>query len=98
MEEAMKHISGGKVNRSHTTVIDAAEKFVKAAQKLPEVNKISLGPIKMGLPAGDYNVKFIPIVGGVQAKVRGPRSIQVVFLYTKNPDMVERALASVFSR
>ena len=41
-----KHKTGGKITTSHTSIIDAALPVVEAAEKLPEVTKISLGIIK----------------------------------------------------
>ena len=89
-------ISGGKVNRSHSTAIDAAIPIVRAAQKFPEVSKISLGIIKQigkGLP----NLKFTPINGGIKLVIRGSVCLQEIFVYTHDPRETERKIARDFN-
>lgn len=91
-----KHIAGGKVNRSHTTIIDAAQIVIKTAESLTEVTKISLGVITAGLPTGIHRIKLIPITGGLRAEVRGSSSKQQLYIYTTNPEETERILSSLF--
>lgn len=74
---------GGKITKAHTSIIDAAESLVRAAQKLPEVTKVSLGWMKNGLPpVSVQRIKFTPIVGGLRIDVRGSCSQQQIFVYT----------------
>lgn len=91
-----KHAQGGKVNRSHTTVIDAAEIVIKTAEKLPEVSKISLGVITPKLPVGIHRIKFTPIQGGLRAEIRGTNSKQEILIYTTRPGKVEKTLTAAF--
>lgn len=79
----VKHKSGGKITTSHTSVIDAAFPIVAAAEKLPEVTKISLGIIKQAGKAGrQRRLKFLPITGGWKLTVRGSATVQEIFIYT----------------
>ena len=55
------HRAGGKITASHTSIIDAALPIVDAAEKLPEVTKISLGIIKqVGRGGRQRRIKFLP--------------------------------------
>lgn len=92
-----KSFRGGKVNQSHSSAIDAAQKVIKAANRLPEVTKISLGVITWGLSSGAHRIKFTPIQGGLRVEVRGSRSKQQLFVYTKDPPKTESALAALFT-
>ncbi len=91
-------MAGGKISRSHTSVIDAAEDILKAAQKLPYVTKISLGAITMKLPPGQHRIKFLPIQGGLRVEVRGTNSKQQFFMYSLDPDETERVLTEAFNQ
>ena len=84
---------GSKHAGSHTTLIEAAEPFVKEAEKLEAVKRISLGYIKPtpGTP-GKRGVKFAFIQGGLVAKVRGNTAIQEIRIYTDFPQEVQGAL------
>ena len=92
-----KHHRGGKINASHTTATEAAAKLIKAAEKLPEVTKISLGYITNGLPSGSHRVKFTLIQGGLRADIRGTRSKQEIFIYTAHPFKTQHALQRAFN-
>lgn len=84
-----------KLTRSHTSAIERVQEVVALIQKLPEVNKISLGIIKhigVGKPA----VKFHDITGGFRAIIRGNISIQEIFVYTKNPSNVQKNIKELF--
>ncbi len=90
------HFSGGKISRSHTTVIDAAKKLIATAAKLSEVSKISLGVITPNLPTGRHRLKCINIAGGIRAEVRGTNSKQQIFIYTQDAVKTETALMDLF--
>ncbi len=92
-----KHAAGGKINHSHTTIIDAAQKVIVIAERLPEVSKISLGKITAGLPTGIHRLKCIPITGGLRAEIRGSSSKQQLFIYTNDPAATEQSLLAAFS-
>jgi len=94
---AKGHMRGGKISGSHSTVIDAAQKVVKLAERLPEVTKVSLGYIKNGLPTGGHHIKCAPIVGGLRVDVRGTHSKQEVFVYTNDLLKTTKALEALFA-
>lgn len=85
------HRAGGKIAGSHTTLIDAAEKLVDTANKLPEVTKISLGEIKV-IGRGMRNIKFLDIDSGLKCVVRGNTSRQYIYIYTDNPEKTKTTL------
>ena len=89
------HLAGGKLTKSHTTLIDAALPFVRVAQKIPEVSKISLGVITANIRVGKHHVKFLPITGGWKIVVRGTNSIQEVYVYTSSPEKTKKLLLEV---
>jgi hypothetical protein len=78
------HRAGGKLTRSHTTLIDAAVPVVDHLQQRPEVSKISLGLIK-SLGKGKAGLKFHEVVGGWRIVVRGNTSLQDLVVYTTDP-------------
>ena len=92
-----KHKNGGKITTSHTSLIDAAFSVVEAAEKLPEVDKISLGIIKqVGKSRGPRKIKFLPITGGWKLTIRGSTSVQQIFIYTAQTDKTKSVLKTMF--
>ena len=87
---------GKKSGGSHTTLIEAAEPLVKAAEKLSEVTKIALGFIK-STPGqrGTKRVKFVKSMSGLLMTVRGNTSVQAIRIYTATPDIVQQVLGKV---
>jgi hypothetical protein len=85
------HRAGGKLTRSHTTLIDAAVPLVDLLQDRDEVTKISLGVIK-NIGKGNPGLKFHEVVGGWKVVVRGNVSLQEFVVYTTNPWVTRRAL------
>lgn len=85
------HRAGGKLTRSHTTLIDAAVPLVDLLQDRDDVTKISLGIIK-SIGKGVPGLKFHPVTGGWKVVVRGNVSLQEMVVYTGDPEAVRRAL------
>ncbi len=85
------HRAGGKLTRSHTTVIDAVVPLVDFLQGRDEVSKISLGVIK-NVGKGAPGLKFHPVTGGWKVVVRGNVSLQEMVVYTSNPEQVRKEL------
>ncbi|MDO8474527.1 MAG: DUF2103 domain-containing protein [bacterium] len=87
---------GKKSGGTHTTLIEAAEPLVRAAEKLPEVAKISLGFIK-STPGqrGTKRVKFKRSTSGLLMTVRGNTSVQAIRIYTASPDIVQQELEKI---
>jgi hypothetical protein len=91
----MRKASGGKFTSSHTSLIQVAEKTVFGLADLDCVNKISLGIIKP-INNGAFSIKCMEEGPGcLLLKIRGPRSIQEVRIYTNDKDRVLANLALV---
>lgn len=84
-----------KITRSHTSAIEKAEEVVALIQKMPAVTKISLGIIKH-IGVGKPTVKFHVITGGFKAVIRGNISIQEIFVYTKEVELVQNKIKGCF--
>jgi len=87
-----QHRAGGKLTRSHTTLIDAAIPVVELLQAFPAVTKISLGLIK-SIGKGPQNLKLMPQVGGWKLVIRGNTSLQEITVYTTDPEAVRELLS-----
>jgi Predicted metal-binding protein (DUF2103) len=85
------HRAGGKLTRSHTTLIDAAAPLVDYLQTLEVVSKISLGVIK-NIGKGPASLKFLAVTGGWKVTIRGNTSLQEIIVYTSDPDLVRHGL------
>ena len=87
-----RNLSGGKYTATHSSVIEAAYAPTRAAAALSCVSKISLGmitPLGNGRPA----IKFLDEGPGcLLAKVRGPRSLQEIRIYTSDKDKVSEVM------
>ena len=93
-----KHKNGGKITANHSSLIDAALPIVEAAERLPEVNKISLGFIKQtGKSRGITRMKFLSIGGGWKLTVRGSSTVQEIFIYTSEADKTKTFLETKFA-
>jgi hypothetical protein len=93
-----RHKAGKKITTSHTSIIDAALPLVEAAERLPEVTKISLGIIKqVGKSRGQHRIKFLPITGGWRITVRGSATVQEIYVYTEESESTKRSLEAEFS-
>lgn len=79
---------GQKAGGTHTTVIDGGMQFVRAAEKLPQVKKISLGFIKPVSKTGKKKTKFDPIHGGWRVTLRTNAGVQKIYIYTPEPEQV----------
>ncbi len=91
-----KHIAGGKITDTHSSIIDAAIPLVKLIQKQPEVSKIVLGPITQGLRPAPHRIKVKPITGGINITVRGSATKQELYVYTSNPPVTEETAKTLF--
>lgn len=87
--------AGPKLSNTHTSYVSTAEKVILLAKALPEVSKVVLSKIS---PAknGRASVKCVPILAGLRVQVRAPRAVQVLFVYTNDPDGVAAKLSSLF--
>ena len=86
-----------KVTASHTTLTKVSSEVVSILQKIESVHKIGIGIIKTtASKGGKRGIKFLPIVGGVKAMVRGSGTVQELYIYTKNPAEAEEKLLQFF--
>jgi len=92
-------LGGGKFSGRHTSLIDEAEFLVRAAKKMPDVKKISIGVI---IPArvGRRRLKLVPSEAGLLVTVRGVHAAQRLFIFTDRAvfvkESVERAWHDIF--
>lgn len=91
----MPKFTHNKITRSHTSAIEKVAEVVSTIQKMPTVTKISLGIIKH-IGVGRPTVKFHEISGGCKAVIRGNISIQEVFIYTKETQVVQEKISKIF--
>ena len=95
----MTRLTGKKISGAHTSRIDAAESVIKSADKLNCVSKIVLGVIKrVNSPAVGKSVKITDIPAGIRVKVRGPKSVQELFVYTSDRQLTITAITKAFER
>ena len=87
-----------KITRAHCTVTPTAAKLVDEAHRLDEVQKISIGIIKHIGNGGERRLKFLPITGGIKAKVRGNAAVQEIYIYTRQPFTTRNKLLLAFSK
>jgi len=88
----MPNLAGGKYAHRHSSVTMTAFRPIKAAAALICVNKIALGVITP-IGNGPVLIKFMdesPTC--LLAKVRGPRSIQEIRIYTSDKEAVQQAM------
>lgn len=88
---------GQKQGGSHSTVIDAAEKFVREANRIPGLKRYALGFIDTSARAKTPRMKLTPQQGYVLATVIGARSSQEVRFYGE-PRYLERELTALWNR
>lgn len=63
-------------------MIDAAVDLVKVAERLEEIDKISLGIIrKCGMSRGGSKIKIKVIPAGLEIVIRGNKFVQTIYLY-----------------
>lgn len=88
-----------KISGSHTSRIDVAESVIESAGKLDCVNKIVLGVIKrVKSPSAGKSFKISDVPAGVRVKVRGPKSVQELFIYTTDRQLTTATITKVFYR
>jgi hypothetical protein len=83
----MPHLAGKKVAKSHSTIIDEADKLLKFLSTNSLVEKIVTGEIK-SIEHGPRRLKITAIDAGLKLVVRGINACQFIFVYTKSPAIV----------
>jgi hypothetical protein len=84
-------LKGSKFNGKHSTVIPDAVVAIEAAKACQYVSKISLGVISPIRPSKPH-LKFTPTNGGLKMQVRGVNAVQIIWVYTTEPD---KAIAEI---
>ena len=93
----MAHLDSKKISGAHTSKIDVAESVIESASNLDCVSKIVLGVIKrVKSPAISKSLKINEIPAGIQVKVRGPKSVQELFIYTDDRPQTVQAIRGAF--
>lgn len=93
----MLHLIGKKISGSHTSKIEVAESVIESAGKLDCVSKIILGVIKhIKSPPVGKSIKINDIPAGIRVKVRGPKSVQELFIYTTDRPLTTATITRVF--
>jgi len=93
----MPHISGKKVAKKHSTVIEVAQPLLKAVLKLTEVEKVVNGEIA-GIRNGPIRIKIEIIPAGLKLMVRGVNARQKIFVYTSSPEAVKAIIEKVWKK
>ncbi len=87
-----------KISGSHTSKIEVAESVIESAGKLECVSKIILGVIKhVKSPPVGKSIKVSDIPAGIRVKVRGPKSVQELFIYTTDRPLTTATITRVFN-
>ena len=86
-----------KITDSHSSTTYASREIINQAEKLGVISKIGIGIIKVTKSkGGKKSVKFLPITGGIKASVRGSGTVQELYIYTKEVDLVKEYLSKIF--
>jgi hypothetical protein len=94
----VRHLAGGKISRSHSTVTEAALRLVTQARRNILVEKILLGPIRPCRSSGTrQRIKVHYLVAGLRVTVRGSTTIQDIYLYTADRKAVAAWIADLYS-
>jgi hypothetical protein len=85
------------ITDSHSSATEASREIIKHAEKLGVISKIGIGIIKVTKSkGGKRSIKFLPITGGIKASVRGSGTVQELFIYTKEVELVKKYLPAIF--
>lgn len=83
----------GKLGGDHSTVIEAAWRFLPNIIAEPCITRISPGVIKNTGPSGRTSVKIIDDVGCIMLSVRGGTSHQEIRVFTSDFQGAKLAIA-----
>jgi hypothetical protein len=78
-------------------MLEVAEVIIESASKLECVSKIVLGVIKqVKSPPASKSIKVLDIPAGLRVKVRGPKSVQELFIYTTDRPLAIQVITQAF--
>ncbi len=89
--------SGKKKSKAHSTLIKDAVPVVQLAQRLSEVSKISCGVITPTRSREETWLKIAHEAACLRITVHGQASVQILRLYCKQLDLLEKELRSSFT-
>lgn len=93
----MSHLSGKKISKSHSTIIDAAKKLASLLVASPLVEKLSIGEIRV-IGNGPKRIKAVRSSAGIKLTVRGRNSVQYFFVYTSKSQEVEKMIDNFWNK
>ncbi len=93
----MAHLSGKKISKKHSTVIDAAQKIISLLVNNPLVNRLSIGEIRV-IGNGPKRIKIVHFPAGIKLTIRGRNSVQYFFIYTKKSQEVEKLINNFWNK
>lgn len=89
--------AGAKLKGTHHTVIDAAERFVRAADKESTVTGITISIIVKATKArSKYSAKRTHT--GIELTVFGNTQKQIIYLYTSEPEITAKKLGLILKK
>jgi len=92
-----KRKSRKKVTKSHSTSTDEGEIVIKAANKDPNVSKISLGVIKSGLRTAPRRIKISTLnPKTLLIKIRGVINVMTIRIYTSDLEATTKLIEQAF--
>ncbi len=89
-----------KISKSHTTLIEPAEKIIKKISKLEEVKKITLGPIVSVKNKNSKKIraKLKKNKTSLELKVVGNFSVQTFYIFSEKLDLAEREILEILEK
>jgi hypothetical protein len=93
----MPHLAGKKVAKSHSTVIEEAEKLLRFLTSHPLVEKIVTGEIKH-IEHGPRRIKIVPVEAGLKLTIRGINARQHIFVYTAEQAIITEQIEEFWQK
>ena len=91
-----RYPSGGKIARSHSTVIEAAEVIIHAIEKDANSKRVSLSIIDNRSRCRNHRLRFKPANGGIKVIVYGIGQHQELYVYTSDVESTKAKLKAAF--
>jgi hypothetical protein len=92
----MKGLKGNKRRGTHTTAIGLAERFVAEIKDHKGFETVQFGEIKTGgRPNGERRLKATPCSAGIALQIKEGSAVQLLVLYSKEPDVLMKGVRVV---
>jgi hypothetical protein len=96
MSRQGKVLRGRRLNKGgHSTFSPSALRILNAAKRDLDVSRIIFGPMRK-TGSGPIRIKFKHIPAGLEIDIRGGGTIQTFYIYTSEPQTVEKKLQAVW--